>query len=198
LRDSHSIQRVYRQSCCTTEWPLADRPIFNQASASLQAEMMTSSHKDPIFAPTPMFPRALFLVYALVVSMPAQTFEIGGQQAQPQQQSQAPRKKAGKGAAVRVQPPQEDSGIGTFGESIAVQREQRAADDALRHNNAAAAYGHAKRAVEMAPGDQGRWFELGYAARLSGHLSDSETAYKRGLQISPNAADGLSGLAQTY
>ena len=159
---------------------------------------MTSSHKDPIFAPTPMFPKALFLVFALVGSMPAQTFEIGGQQGQPQQQSQAPRKKAGRGSAVRLQPQQEDSGIGTFGESIAVQREQRAADDALRHNNAAVAYTHAKRAVEMAPGDQGRWFTLGYAARLSGHLSDSESAYKRGLQISPNAAEGLSGLAQTY
>ncbi|HWY68469.1 MAG TPA: tetratricopeptide repeat protein [Terriglobales bacterium] len=159
--------------------------------------MMKSSYIDHIFAPTPMFPRTLFLVLALAASVSAQTFEIGGQQSQPQSQPQAAGKKAGKSAAQRPQQ-QEESGIGTFGESIAVQREQRAADDALRHNNAAAAYAHAKRAVEMAPGDQGRWFTLGYAARLSGHLSDSENAYKRGLQISPGAAEGLSGLAQTY
>ena len=132
--------------------------------------------------------------------MSAQTWEVGGQQTQPQQQqAQAPRKKAGKGASVPMQSTQQqESGIGTFGESISVQREQRAADEALRHNNAAVAYAHAKRAIEMAPGDPGRWFTLGYAARLSGHLSDSENAYKRGLQISPNAAEGLSGLAQTY
>src|SRR5215472_172586 len=161
---------------------------------------MKSSYTDHIFAPTPMLRRALFLVLALAASMSAQTFEIGGQQTQPapQQQSQTPRKKAGKGAAAAQAPQQEESGIGTFGESIAVQREQRAADDALRHNNASAAYAHAQRAIEMAPGDSGRWFTLGYAARLSGRLSDSESAYKRGLQISPNSAEGLSGLAQTY
>src|SRR5947209_4806106 len=161
--------------------------------------MMKCSSIDPVFAPALMFPRVLLLVFVLVASMSAQTFEIGGQQSQPQQQSQTPRKKAGKSSAPAVQTqPQEESGIGTFGESIAVQREQRAADDALRHNNAAVAYMHAKRAIEMAPGDSGRWFTLGYAARLAGHLSDSENAYKRGLQISPGAAEGLSGLAQTY
>ena len=169
--------------------------------------MKKSSYINPIFAPTLMFPRfapvfrrALILLFAFAVSMSAQTWEVGGQQTQPQQQqAQAPRKKAGKGASVPMQSTQQqESGIGTFGESISVQREQRAADEALRHNNAAVAYAHAKRAIEMAPGDPGRWFTLGYAARLSGHLSDSENAYKRGLQISPNAAEGLSGLAQTY
>ncbi|PYY14759.1 MAG: hypothetical protein DMG61_08815, partial [Acidobacteria bacterium] len=174
-------------------------PVGFISAKRTQAEMMKSSSIDPMFAPAPMFPRVLLLVFVLVASMSAQTFEIGGQQSQPQQQSQTPRKKAGKSSAPAVQTqPQEESGIGTFGESIAVQREQRAADDALRHNNAAVAYMHAKRAIEMAPGDSGRWFTLGYAARLAGHLSDSENAYKRGLQISPNAAEGLSGLAQTY
>src|SRR5947207_941845 len=162
--------------------------------------MMKSSNTDPIFAPTPMFPRALILFFALVASISAQTFEIGGQQSQPQPQSQVPRKKTGKasGAAAVQAQQQEQPGIGTFGESISVQPEQRAADEALRHNNAAVAYAHAKRAIEMAPGDPGRWFTLGYAGRLSGHLADSESAYKRGLQIAPNAAEGLSGLAQTY
>src|SRR5215475_7971422 len=159
---------------------------------------MKSSNTDHNFARTLMFPRASILFFVLVASMSAQTFEIGGQQSQPQQQSQTSGKKASKGArSVPAQQP-EESGIGTFGESIAVQREQRAADDALRRNNPAAAYAHAQHALEMAPGDSGRWFTLGYAARLSGHLSDSERAYRRGLGISPNAAEGLSGLAQTY
>src|SRR5215470_386220 len=158
---------------------------------------MKSSNTDHNFARTLMFPRASILFFVLVASMSAQTFEIGGQQSQPQQ-PQTSGKKASKGARSAPAQQPEESGIGTFGESIAVQREQRAADDALRRNNPAAAYEHAKRAIEMAPGNSSRWFTLGYAARLSGHLSDSESAYKRGLQISPNSAEGLSGLAQTY
>ena len=68
--------------------------------------MKKSSYINPIFAPTLMFPRfapvfrrALILLFAFAVSMSAQTWEVGGQQTQPQQQqAQAPRKKAGKGA----------------------------------------------------------------------------------------------------
>lgn len=165
---------------------------------------MQSSFVDKNFALTPMMRQGIFVILALAASLSAQTFEIGGQQSQPSQQKtpSAAKKKSGKagtGASrVAAESVQEEPGIGTFGESIGVQRERRAADDALRHNNAAAAYTHAQRSAEMAPGDKSAWFTLGYAARLSGHLSDSESAYKHGLQIAPNAADGLSGLAQTY
>ncbi|PYY01776.1 MAG: hypothetical protein DMG64_13385, partial [Acidobacteria bacterium] len=86
--------------------------------------MKKSSYINPIFAPTLMFPRfapvfrrALILLFAFAVSMSAQTWEVGGQQTQPQQQqAQAPRKKAGKGASVPMQSTQQqESGIGTFG-----------------------------------------------------------------------------------
>lgn len=166
---------------------------------------MKSSSVDTFFAPIVMFRKTWLLVLALSPFLSAQTFEIGGQNQQPQSQQQKPqvaKKRTGKGgsqsASVAAAQDQEESGIGTFGSSIEATREQRAADDALKHNNIGAAYAHAKRAVEMAPGDKSTWFTLGYAARLSGHLSDSESAYKRGLQISPNSAEGLSGLAQTY
>jgi tetratricopeptide (TPR) repeat protein len=169
--------------------------------------MMKSSPVKKTFAPFSMFQKHFLLTLALAGSLSAQTFEIGGQQAsQPQpQQQKAPgtKRKASKSgslpaAAATTTEDQEQSGIGVFGSSIEATREQRAADDALKHNNPGAAYEHAKRAVQMAPGDKSTWFTLGYAARLSSHLSDSENAYKRGLQLSPDAAEGLSGLAQTY
>jgi len=160
---------------------------------------------DKSFAPTVMSFRVLLAVLGLSLALSAQTFEIGGQSQQrpqiQQQKSGTAKKKAGKvdsQSASALVTEDEQSGIGTFGSSIEATREQRAADDALKHNNTAVAYTHAKRAVEMAPGDKSTWFTLGYAARLSGHLSDSESAYKHGLQLSPNSAEGLSGLAQTY
>jgi len=149
-------------------------------------------------------PLVILAILALSALLSAQTFEIGGQNQQPQTQQQKPgtaKKKAGKSASpgtARAAEDEEQSGIGTFGTSIEATREQRAADDALKHNNTAVAYAHAKRAVEMAPGDKSTWFTLGYAARLSGHLSESENAYRHGLQTSPNSEEGLSGLAQTY
>ena len=149
--------------------------------------------------------RNLFIfVVALAACAAAQTFEVGGQQDQQPQQQQQKKSQTSRSKAARTQSPasseedQGQSGIGSFGCSIDCTREERAADSALKHNNPAEAYTHAKRAVEMAPGEKTTWFTLGYAARLSGHLTDSENAYKHGLQLSPNAADGLSGLAQTY
>lgn len=163
---------------------------------------MHSSSVNETFATIVMFSKTWFVILALSTSLSAQTFEIGGQNQQPQQQKPQTAKKAGKSGSQPTPVPagedQEQFGIGTFGSSIEATREQRAADDALKHNNAGTAYAHAKRAVEMAPGDKSTWFTLGYAARLSGHLSDSENAYKHGLQISPSSAEGLSGLAQTY
>src|SRR5579872_431718 len=118
--------------------------------------MMKNRSLKRIFAPTAMLRNGLIVTVALATSLGAQTFEVGGQQGQPQQTTQPAakgKKKAAKSdnATPSTAPGQEESGIGTFGESINVQREQRAADDALRHNNAAAAYAHAQRSVEMAP-----------------------------------------------
>ena len=165
---------------------------------------MKSGSVNKRFAPISMFPKSFFSVVVLAASLSAQTFEIGGQQSQqpqPQQQkSQGAKKKgsrSGTSGTAAQESPSDESTL-SFGSSIEATRQQRAADEALKHNDPSGAYAHAKRAVEMAPGDKSTWFTLGYAARLSGHLSDSESAYKHGLQLSPNAADGLSGLAQTY
>jgi len=157
--------------------------------------MMKSSSEAKDFAPLALAWKTVFVVVALATSSClAQTWEVGGQ-SQPAQQKTQPQHKTGKAAAPSVAP--EENSL-QFGSSIEATRQQRAADDALRHNNAPAAYEHAKRAVDMAPGDKSTWFTLGYAARLSGHLSDSERAYKHGLQLSPNSPEGMSGLAQTY
>src|SRR5689334_8782471 len=156
--------------------------------------MMKSSSEAKDFAPLALVRKAVFIGVALATSSClAQTFEIGGQSQPAQQSPQRPRK-AGRPAATTST---EENSL-QFGVSLEATRQQRAADEALRHNNASAAYEHAKRAVEMAPGDRSTWFTLGYAARLSGHLSDSERAYKKGLQLSPNSPEGMSGLAQTY
>ena len=156
---------------------------------------MKSSSETKDFAPLALAWKTVFVVVALATSSClAQTWEVGGQ-SQPAQQKTQPQHKAGKASSPSVAP--EENSL-QFGSSIEATRQQRAADDALRHNNAPAAYQHAQRAVELAPGDKSTWFTLGYAARLAGHLSDSERAYKHGLQLSPNSPDGMSGLAQTY
>ena len=156
---------------------------------------MKSSSESTNIALLALVRTAVFIAVAFATSSClAQTFEIGGQ-SQPAPQTTQQQRKAGKSAATAA--PAEENSL-QFGSSIEATRQQRAADEALRHNNAPAAYEHAKRAVEMAPGDRSTWFTLGYAARLSGHLSDSERAYKKGLQLSPNSPEGMSGLAQTY
>ncbi|MEP6643370.1 MAG: tetratricopeptide repeat protein [Acidobacteriaceae bacterium] len=89
------------------------------------------------------------------------------------------------------------NGIG-WGSSIEVARDARAAQQALDKGEYRAAAAFATRAAHAAPQNTGIWFLLGYASRLAGQYSDSENAYKRGLQQQPNSIAGLSGLAQTY
>ena len=74
----------------------------------------------------------------------------------------------------------------------------RAAQQALKHNNAAQAASFAQRAVNAAPQDAKLWFLLGYASRLAGQNQASLAAYQHGLKLAPNSVDGLSGMAQTY
>src|SRR5437016_5433063 len=150
--------------------------------------MMKSSSVDTTFAPIAMFRKASLMIIALAATTVfPQTFEIGGQQA-PQQTPQTAKKRSGRVSSA-VPPAtaqvdgQDDSAL-SFGTGLSVQREVRAADDSLKHNNPGAAYTHAKRATETAPNDKSSWFTLGYAARLSGPLSDSEAASRHGLQIS--------------
>ena len=130
---------------------------------------MKSSSEAKDFAPLALAWKTVFVVVALATSSClAQTWEIGGQ-SQPTQKKTQPQRKASRTPAPTAAP--EENSL-QFGSSIEATRQQRAADDALRHNNAPAAYQHAQHAVEMAPGDKSTWFTLGYAARLAGHLSD--------------------------
>ena len=51
-----------------------------------------------------------------------------------------------------------------WGSSIDVARQARAADEALKRNDYAAAVSFAERAAKSAPQDAELWFLLGYAA----------------------------------
>ena len=135
------------------------------------------------------------LILILAVAVPAfpQTFEVQGQQEQPKTASPAnPGAKKKKGAAA-----QSGGGIG-WGSSIEVGRMARAAEDALKKHNYAAAASFAERAIKAAPQNSKLWFLYGYTSRLAGHYQASLDGYRRGLQFEPNSADGLSGMAQTY
>lgn len=133
------------------------------------------------------------------VPLGAQTFEINGEQAQPQAQRQAkqPGKKGAKTPAAQSASP-EGGGLGTFGNSIDVARESRAANDAMKHGNAALALTHAERAAQLAPGNKSLWLNLGYTARLAGKYDKSVEAYRHVLSTDAGNADAMSGLAQTY
>ena len=92
---------------------------------------------------------------------------------------------------------QTGSGFG-WGSSIEIARQARAAQDALKRNDYAAAMSFAERAAKAAPQNAELWFLLGYAARLNERYQTSLDAFNRGLQLQPNSVRGLAGLAQTY
>src|SRR5437868_8549896 len=94
----------------------------------------------------------------------AQTFEIQGQkpQATPTQKSNKP------GAATNNAAPATGSQGMSWGTSIDVARQSRAAEDALKRGDYAAATNFASNAAKAAPQEARLWFLYGYAARLSG------------------------------
>ncbi len=77
-------------------------------------------------------------------------------------------------------------------------RQARAAQDALKRNDYAAAVSFAERAAKSAPQNPELWFLLGYCARLDGRYPASIEAYNRGLKLQPTSVRGMAGLAQTY
>jgi len=86
----------------------------------------------------------------------------------------------------------------SWGAGIQVARQARAADEALKRNDYAAAVSFAQQAANSAPQDAELWFLLGYTARLDQKYQLSIDSYNRGLKIKPGAVRGLAGLAQTY
>jgi tetratricopeptide (TPR) repeat protein len=143
---------------------------------------------------------ALVTLCLIVFSAPlafAQTFEINGQQSQPSATSPDGKQPRANKGSQSSSSNASNEGIG-WGSSIEVGRLARAAEDALRHGNAAQAADYAQRAVNAAPGDNKLWFLLGYTSRMAGRYQQSLDAYQHGLQNSPGNPDGMSGLAQTY
>jgi tetratricopeptide (TPR) repeat protein len=79
-----------------------------------------------------------------------------------------------------------------------VARQARAADEALKRNDYAAAISYAERAAKAAPRNPELWFLVGYCDRLGDHYQASVDAYNRGLKLQPGSLRGMAGLAQTY
>jgi tetratricopeptide (TPR) repeat protein len=124
--------------------------------------------------------------FACVVQ--AQTYKVGDNSTQ--QSQSAPSKTTDQTAA-----PNKSLG---WGSNIQNARLARAAEQALKNRNFAAAVDYAQRAAQSAPNDPQLWFLLGYAARLDGKLQLAVDSYNRGLHLNPSSLDGISGLAQTY
>jgi tetratricopeptide (TPR) repeat protein len=115
----------------------------------------------------------------------SQTFDVGGS---------SPSKKQ-----TSNKPASGQSGTDfSWGAGIEVARQARAADEALKRNDYAAAVAFAQQAAKSAPQDAEIWFLLGYAARLDEKYQLSVDSYNRGLKIQPNSVRGLAGLAQTF
>jgi len=86
----------------------------------------------------------------------------------------------------------------SWGAGIQVARQARAADEALKRNDYAAAVSFAQQAANSAPQDAELWFLLGYTARLDQKYQLSIDSYNRGLKLKPGSVRGMAGLAQTY
>ena len=129
-----------------------------------------------------------------LVALPAaaQTFELNQGTSQTNANPSGSKKRKTKATTKSS-----ETGIG-WGSGIEVARAARAAQDALKRNDYAAAVESATRAANSAPQDAALWFLLGYSARLAGRYQTSIDAYQKGLQRQPSSIQGLSGLAQTY
>ena len=143
---------------------------------------------------------AFFCSLFIVSSAATQTFEINGQSSDRPKPGQQKKGKKGPSSAVPsgTGGQSSSSGLSGYGGSIEGVRFSRAATEALRKGNYAAAMNYAQRLSQHQPNDANAWFLLGYSARLAGQYQVSLDAYKRGLQINSHSVEGLSGMAQTY
>jgi len=132
----------------------------------------------------------LLLGFAAATFATAQTYDLSGQAGTPASEPQSYHQKAASSSDG-------STNLG-WGSSIDIARQARAAQDALKRNDYAAAVSFAERAAKSAPQDAELWFLLGYAARLDERYQVSVDSYNRGLKIQPNSTKGMAGLAQTY
>jgi len=127
----------------------------------------------------------------------AQTYEVNGPAAPSAPAKQQKETHSAEVRPTEVPPGEVGSSLG-WGSSIEVDRQARAAQDALQKGDYGNAAAFAERAVKSAPQNADLWFLLGYAERLNGRNQLSVDAYTHGLRVQPNAINGLAGLAQTY
>jgi len=126
---------------------------------------------------------------ALACLVRAQTYKVGDGS------SQKPQSNATDQTPSSEKSPNKQLG---WGSNIQNARLARAAEQALKNRDFAAAVDYAQRAAQGAPNDPQLWFLLGYAARLDGKFQVAVDSYNRGLHLNPSSLDGISGLAQTY
>jgi predicted Zn-dependent protease len=141
------------------------------------------------------------LVNVMVVGQSlAQTYDVGGGGTPPASSQQTNNQQSTK-KQTNKEPQSDASQNGpdfSWGSGIDVARQARAAQDALKRNDYAAAVSYAEQAAKSAPQNVEMWFLLGYTARLADRYQLSIDSYNHGLKMQPNSVRGLAGLAQTY
>jgi tetratricopeptide (TPR) repeat protein len=135
----------------------------------------------------PLTSFCLVILLALPGTAFCQTYDLGGSQ-----DSSKQGKQSSSGASAQ------NGSDFSWGAGIDVARQARAAQDALKRNDYAAAVTYSQQAVKSAPQNAEMWFLLGYCARLNERYQLSVDSYNRGLKLQPNSVHGLAGLAQTY
>lgn len=130
------------------------------------------------------------MVLGLAGQLYGQTYDVGGGGTPPASNKPANTK------------PQSDAPKSSpdfsWGSGIDVARQSRAAQDALKRNDYAAAVTYAEQAAKSAPQNAELWFLLGYSARLAERYQLSIDSFNHGLKLQPSSVRGLAGLAQTY
>ncbi len=136
------------------------------------------------------FPLATFCTVFLVSYALGQTYEVNAPPSNSKQNAPA-------AGAQQTSRDKSGSNLG-WGSSIEVSRQARAAEDALKRNDYAAAISFAERAVKSAPQNADLWFLLGYCSRMGDRFQASVDAYNQGLRLQPGSVNGMAGLAQTF
>ena len=142
-------------------------------------------------------PLTCFCIAVLFNVALGQTYDVNGPGTSNSGTSNPGNQKQNSADSTQEDSNQSNSELG-WGSSIEVARQARAAQDALKKNDYAAAVSFAERAAKSAPQNAELWFLLGYCARLDQHYQASVDAYNRGLKLRPSSVNGMAGLAQTY
>jgi tetratricopeptide (TPR) repeat protein len=146
---------------------------------------------DKVKSRFPLTSFCIVMVLGLLGQSIGQTYDVGGGGSPPSSKQTSDKKKPAADG------PQSGPDF-SWGSGIDVARQARAAQDALKRNDYAAAISYAGQAAKSAPQNAELWFLLGYAARLGERYPLSVDSFNRGLKLQPNSVRGLAGLAQTY